>query len=310
MKILVLGGSGFLGSYVVDELVDAQHQVISLDRYTERFRPILNDVEFCEADFGNRGELEEVLKGRVDVVVHLVSSSIPQSSNEDPIFDVQSNLVESIALFEMCVKHAVKKVIFVSSGGTVYGIPQTDLISEDHPKLPLCSYGITKLAIEHYLQLFYTLYGLKYHVLRLANPYGPRQDPTKKQGASSVFMYKMLKRKEIAVWGDGGVVRDFIYAADFAKSCLLAVESADIGVVNIGSGCGISINELLAATEHVIGYPAIVARLPARGFDVPRVVLDCDKAYQTLGWKPNVSLDAGLIAMRDWMSGLIKEGRL
>lgn len=310
MKILVLGGSGFLGGYVVDELADAGHNVVSLDRYAESFRPVREGVVFYQADFGNRGELEEVLKGGVDVVVHMVSSTIPQSSNEDPIFDVQSNLVESIALFEMCVKHGVRKVVFTSSGGTVYGIPQNDLISEEHPTSPLCSYGVTKLAIEQYLQLFYKLHGLKYHVLRLSNPYGPRQDPTKKQGAASVFMYRILKGKEVTVWGDGGVVRDFIYAADFAKACLLAVESIDVGVLNIGSGTGVSIRELLTTAERVTGFSANIVRLPPRGFDVPSVVLDCAKAYETLAWQPSVSLEDGLIKMRDWMSDLICVGRL
>lgn len=310
MKILVLGGSGFLGSYVVDEFLAAGHNVISLDRYTERYRSTREGVLFCQADFGNRGELEEVLKEGVDVVAHLVSSTIPQSSNEDPIFDVQSNLVESIALFEMCVKHGVRKVVFVSSGGTVYGVPETDLISEDHPISPLCSYGITKLAIEQYLQLFHALHGLKYHVLRLSNPYGPRQDPTKKQGAASVFMYKMLKGKEIAVWGDGGVVRDFIYASDFSKACLLAVESENVGVINVGSGVGVSINELIAATERVVGLAANINYLPSRGFDVPRVVLDCAKANEQLGWQPRVGLEEGLLKMRDWVHDLIRTGKL
>lgn len=310
MKILVLGGSGFIGSYVVDELADAGHNVISLDRYTERFRPAREDVVFFQADFGNRGELEGVFKEGVDTVVHLVSSTIPQSSNEDPIFDVQSNLVESIALFEMCVKHGVKKVVFVSSGGTVYGIPQTSIIAETHPILPMCSYGITKLAIEQYLQLFYRLYGLKYHVLRLANPYGPRQDPSKKQGAASVFMYKMLKGKEITVWGDGEVVRDFIYAEDFAKACLLAVESTDVGVLNIGSGAGVSIRQLVSVIEQVVGKSASVVSLPSRGFDVPSVVLDCTKANEELAWTPKVSMEDGLVKMHDWMRDLISVGRL
>lgn len=310
MKVLVLGGSGFLGSYVVDALIAAGHTVVSLDRSQERFRPQYKNIEFHQADFGNRGELENVLAGGVDVVVHLVSSTIPQSSNDDPIFDVQSNLVESIALFEMCVKHGIRKVVFVSSGGTVYGTPKTDIIAEDHPTLPLCSYGIVKLAIEHYLHLFYSLHGLKYHVLRLSNPFGLRQDPRGKQGAAAVFMYNILKGKEVRVWGNGDVVRDFIHASDFAKACLAAIHSEDIGVLNIGSGVGLSVKELLAATEKVVGMSAKVNWLPSRGCDVSRVVLDCRRARQVLEWKPSVSLEDGLHEMKEWMSEAIYSQKL
>lgn len=291
---------------MVDELVAAGHVVTSLDRYQERFRHPNKNIEFCQADFGNRGELEEVLKRRVDVLVHLVSSTIPQTSNEDPAFDVQSNLVESIALFEMCVKYDVQKVVFVSSGGTVYGIPHCDdAIAEDHPTLPLCSYGIVKLATEHYLQLFYSMHGLKYYVLRLSNPYGARQDPTRKQGAAAVFMYNMLKEKDINIWGDGSVVRDFLHVSDFAKACLAAVHSDEVGVLNIGSGVGISIKDLLMATEKIVGKPASINWLPTRGFDVPRVVLDCARAKRQLGWQSTVKLDDGLRQLKDWMNGLI-----
>lgn len=310
MKILVLGGSGFLGSYVVDELIAAGHVVICLDRYQERFRTPNKNVEFCKADFGNRGELEEVLKRGVDVVVHLVSSVIPQTSNDDPVFDVQSNLVESIALFELCVKHGVSKVVFVSSGGTVYGMPMTDVIAEDHPSLPLCSYGITKLAIEYYLQLFHSLHGLKFHILRLSNPYGARQDPRSKQGAASVFMHKILTGQEISVWGDGRVVRDFIHASDFAKACSAAIESKNVGVVNIGSGRDLSIKELISEIESVSGMAARINWLPARGFDVSRVVLDCTRAKEQLGWQPSVALDEGLLQMKEWMTALIDAGDL
>ncbi len=311
MKVLVLGGSGFLGSYAVDELLAAGHTVMSLDRYPERFRKMSKNAIFFQSDFGNRGELEEVLKLGVDVVVHLVSSTIPQTSNEDLVFDVQSNLVESIVLFEMCVKHNVKKVVFVSSGGTVYGIPRVnEAINEDHIALPLCSYGIVKLAIEKYLRLFFSMHGLKYHVLRLSNPYGPRQDPTRKQGAAAVFMYNMLKGKDINIWGDGGVVRDFIYASDFARACVAAVESDDVGVLNVGSGVGTSISELMLAVKSVVEKPVRINRLPSRGFDVPRVVLNCDRAKEQIGWQPSIALNDGLLEMKNWMTEMVSAGKL
>jgi len=309
MKALVLGGSGFLGSYVVDALYDAGYNVSSFDRYPERFRGENEKIDFHQADFGNRGELELILKRGVDFVFHLVSSTIPQSSNDDPIFDVQSNVIESIALLEMCVKYSVKKVIFISSGGTVYGIPEQVPIPESHPTQPLCSYGITKLTIEKYLHLFDVLHGLKYSVLRVSNPYGPRQDPRGKQGAVTVFMNKLLKGEEITLWGDGSVVRDYIHASDFARACIDMVSTDKIGVYNVGAGTGISLNELISLLEQVTGKSAKVGYLPGRGFDVPELYLDCTHIRHDYGWVPQVDLMSGLGQMSEWMKTQIAASR-
>lgn len=310
MRILVLGGCGFIGSHVVDELLSSGHEVIVFDRYPERFRSPLPDVLYCREDLGNRGELEQVLAGGIDVVIHLVSSTAPQSSNDDPIFDVQTNLVESIALFEMCIKHHVRKVVFISSGGTVYGVPQMSPVPETHPTLPLCSYGITKLAIENYLHLFYLLHGLEYVVLRVSNPYGARQDPHRKQGAAAVFMYKILKGESISVWGDGSVVRDFVHVADVARACLAAAESQYVGTCNVGSGMGLSIRQLINELEEVTGKTANVNWLESRNFDVPEIVLDCSHIEKELSWRPQTSLHNGLSGMKDWMLRNIEPTKL
>lgn len=310
MRILVLGGCGFIGSHVVDELIGSGHEVIVFDRYPERFRAPLPNVLYCQADFGNRGELEEVLAGGIDVAIHLVSSTAPQSSNDDPIFDVQTNLVESIALFEMCIKHHVRKVIFISSGGTVYGIPQASPVPESHSTLPLCSYGITKLAIENYLHLFYLLHGLEYVVLRVSNPYGARQDPHRKQGAVAVFMYKIHKGEVISVWGDGSVVRDFVHVSDVARACLAAAESQYVGMCNVGSGTGLSIKQLIVALQEVTGKMANVNWLESRNFDVPEIVLDCSRIERELSWRPQTSLPNGLVDMQNWMITNIKSTKL
>lgn len=310
MRILVLGGCGFVGSHVVDELSALGHMVVVFDRYSERFRPPLPNVEFCQADFGNRGELGRVLASGIDIVVHLVSSTIPQSSNDDPIFDVQSNLIESIALFEMCVKYSVRKIIFVSSGGTVYGIPEVIPVTERHLTNPLCSYGITKLAIEHYLFLFNKLYGLQYNVLRVSNPYGVRQDPRRMQGVIAVFMYKMLKDEEIAVWGDGSVVRDYVHVVDVAHACSLSILSDHSGVFNVGSEIGVSLKYLLVILEDVLGKKAKVVWLPGRGLDVPEIVLDCSSIRDVMSWQPRIDLSVGLVKMKEWMSSLIESNKL
>lgn len=305
MRVLVLGGCGFIGSHVVDDLLVANHEVVVFDRYPERFRLPLPNVTYYQADFGNRGELEVVLASGIEVVIHLVSSTTPQSSNEDPIFDVQTNLVETVALFEMCVKHRVRKVVFISSGGTVYGVPQITPVPESHPTLPLCSYGITKLAMENYLHLYHVLHGLEYTVLRVSNPYGARQDPHRKQGAVAVFMHKILKDESINVWGDGSVVRDFIHVSDVARACTAAAESQFIGTCNVGSGHGLSIKQLISELQMVTGKAGNIVWLESRNFDVPEVVLDCSRIAKELSWHPQVELKHGLVDMQKWMNGLI-----
>lgn len=303
MKILVLGGNGFIGSHVIDEIIASGHEAIVMDRYPESFRAPHPDVVYYKSDFGNLGELESVLDaGRYDVVIHLVSSTTPQSSNDDPIFDVQTNLVESIALLGICVKHKVRKVVFISSGGTVYGVPQISPVTESHPTLPQCSYGITKLAIENYLHLYYLLHGLEYVVLRVSNPYGTRQDPHRKQGAVAVFMYKMLIGEDITVWGNGSVVRDFVHVSDVARACLAAAESPFIGTCNVGSGTGLSVRQLIATLQEVTGKIANVNWLESRAFDVPEIVLDCSRAERELSWHPKIELISGLTDMKKWMA--------
>jgi UDP-glucose 4-epimerase len=251
-----------------------------------------------------------VLASGIEVVIHLVSSTTPQSSNDDPIFDVQTNLVETVALFEMCVKHRVRKVVFISSGGTVYGIPQITPVPESHPTLPLCSYGITKLAIENYLQLYHVLHGLEYTVLRVSNPYGARQDPHRKQGAVAVFMHKILKDESINVWGDGSVVRDFIHVSDVARACTAATESQFIGICNVGSGHGLSIKQLINELEMVTGKTGNIVWLESRNFDVPEVVLDCSRIGKELSWRPQIDLKSGLVDMQRWMDSLITQHAL
>jgi UDP-glucose 4-epimerase len=306
MRVLVLGGSGFLGSHIVDAFHSSGHDVTVFDRHPERFRSQLSGIHFCQAEFGNRGELQAVLSKGFDIVIHLISSTLPQSSNEDPIFDVQSNLVESIALFELCVKYSVRKVVYFSSGGTVYGIPESIPVTERHSTQPLCSYGITKRAIEDYLYLFQSLYGLQYDVLRVANPYGVRQDPFRMQGVISIFLYKYLNDEEITIWGDGSIVRDYVSAVDVARACLLSAHSKKSGTFNVGSGVGLSLIDLLEILADVVGSKPNVKFLPSRNLDVPKIVLDCSHIYNELAWKPKTVLSEEILEMSKWIFSLKK----
>jgi UDP-glucose 4-epimerase len=302
----VLGGCGFLGSHIVDVLLEEGIEVIVLDRRHEKFRLPLGSVSYVLSDFGNRKQLDELLGYGIDVVIHLVSTTTPRVSNDNPIFDVQTNLIESLRLFELCVAHKVGKVVFISSGGTVYGINSVSSITEEYPTLPICSYGIVKLAIEKYLHLYKTLYGLNSVIFRLSNLYGIRQDPHSDQGFIPIIMAKMLRGEKLTIWGDGSTVRDYIHVRDVARLCYLAAVSKETGVFNAGSGVGISLNELINAMAFQCGVKPELVREPPRKFDVPHVVLNCKKANKAFSWKPVIELNEGLLEMERWLkSGVI-----
>jgi UDP-glucose 4-epimerase len=231
-----------------------------------------------------------------------VSTTLPKSSNADPVFDIESNVLGTVRLLTHAIKTGLKKIIFASSGGTVYGVPKHVPIVESHANDPVCSYGITKLAIEKYLGLFYQLYGLDYTVLRLANPYGERQRTHASQGAVAVFLGNVLRGELVEIWGDGSVVRDYIHIADVVDALLLSSEkTSDEHVFNIGAGRGHSLNELLDAIERVTGRTASRRYLPGRPFDVPVSVLCIDRARIALGWSPKVDFEQGLDRFAGWL---------
>lgn len=303
MRVLVVGGNGFVGSHVVDALVAGGLDVTVYDRNSERYRSPLSAVDYVKGDLGNKGELEHVISKEIDQVIHLASSTIPKTSNDDPVFDVQTNLIETLALLDLCVKHRVKRVIFTSSGGTVYGIPETLPIPEEHATHPICSYGIVKLAIEKYLTLYKHLYDLDYIVLRLSNPFGSRQDPKGSQGAVSVFLGDMLNGRPLRIWGDGSIVRDFVDVRDIARLYYLStISDVEAGTFNVGSGVGTSLKDLIGLMADEFSLTPQIHREPSRGFDVPVIVLDSEKAQRIFGWKPQISLREGLQEVAYWLS--------
>jgi UDP-glucose 4-epimerase len=233
----------------------------------------------------------------------MVSTTLPHSSNLDPVFDLESNVIRSVKLLDMAVKHQVKKIIFTSSGGTVYGKPTQVPIAESHPTEPTCSYGISKLAIEKYLALYKQLHGLDYTVLRIANPFGERQRLDGQQGAIAVFMGKVLRSETVEIWGDGSVVRDYIHISDVVRALLLAMSNTSIahGVFNIGSGQGYSLNEVLSAIEQVTRKKVLRRFLVGRTFDVPVSVLDIAYAGTHLGWQPQTTFLQGLKQFYAWI---------
>ena len=304
-RCLVLGGLGFIGSHLVDALLDRGYAVRCFDRPHVALlsAPHLTNpaFELYEGDFSSEADLANALES-CDICYHLVSTTLPKSSNADPAFDVESNLLGTVRLLTHAVKSGLKKIIFVSSGGTVYGVPTQVPILETHSNDPVCSYGITKLAIEKYLGLFHELHGLDYTVLRLANPFGERQRTHASQGAVAVFLGRVLRGEPVEIWGDGSVVRDYIHIADVVEALLISLEqTSGEHVFNVGAGRGKSLNEVLDTIEKVTGRVANRQYLPGRAFDVPVSVLSVERAKQVLGWVPKIDFEHGLRRFSNWM---------
>lgn len=304
LRLLLLGGNGFIGSHLVDRLIIEGHTVRVFDKYPERYRQPLAAVDYRFGDFGNRGQLAEALNG-VDIVFHLISTSLPKTSNDDPAYDVQSNVIETLFLLEKCLEFGVKKVVYISSGGTVYGRPSRLPVAEDAPHEPECSYGITKLTIEKYLALYRQLHGLEYVVVRPSNPFGSRQNPHGIQGAIPIFLGKVASGEPIEIWGDGEVVRDYLYIDDLVNGiCLAAFTGTPERVFNIGSAEGVSLNRLVAIIRDVTGKEVPVSYTLSRSFDVPAIYLDITRAQEQLGWKPVTPLREGIRRTWEFISSL------
>ena len=301
MHCLILGGAGFIGSHIVDALVVRGHRVRIFDLpniNTQNLKQSIDSVEILSGDFNNVNDISPALED-IDVVVHLVCTTLPGPSNENPAYDVESNIIGTLNLLKQAVEKGVKKIIFSSSGGTVYGIPRSVPIQETHETNPVCSYGITKLAIEKYLALFHHLHNLDYTVLRLANPYGERQHIDSVQGAVTVFLGKVLHNQAITIWGDGSVARDYFYVGDLVNAFVRAIEyDTKSKIYNIASGHAFSLKDILSVIQEVTGRTPIVQYSSNRKLDVPVNCLDIGRARNELDWQPLISLKEGIA--RTW----------
>lgn len=304
MRCLIVGGGGFLGSHLALGLLAQGHAVRILDRPNlRRFDGAQgsDSVEWHEGDFVNHDDVSKALSG-CEIVFHLAWTTLPQSSNDNPIYDVETNVIGTLHLLEIACQKQVRKVIFASSGGTVYGIPKKIPITESHATDPVCAYGISKLVIEKYLNLYHVLHGLDYRILRLANPFGERQRPAGSQGAVSVFLHKALRNETIDIWGDGTVIRDYVYVGDMIDAFLkVASYNGEHRVLNIGSGEGKSLKDVIVAIELLLGRKISYTTLPSRKFDVPINILDSSRACTALKWQPKTSFNDGLARMLNWI---------
>jgi UDP-glucose 4-epimerase len=304
MKIVLFGGGGFIGSAVTDRLLRDGHDVRIFERpRVAMYREFGNGerLEWVAGDMQSPHDLASAIDG-MDVVLHLASSTLPKNSNEDSVFDVQSNLVTTLQLLNAMVAGKVGKIIFISSGGTVYGEPKYLPIDELHPTNPLVSYGIIKLAIEKYMLLYERMHGIRTTILRVSNAYGERQRVETAQGAVSVFLHRALQGQAIEIWGDGSTTRDFIYVQDVADAFAKALEyEGQARILNISSGAGVSLKNLVLLLEESIGRRIEMRYLPGRPFDVPASVLSNELAKRELAWVPRVQLPEGIGLTGEWI---------
>ena len=314
-RCLVLGGRGFVGSHLVDRLLEAGIPTRVLARRmpadaksSENYRTH-ELLEIVNGDFNNEIDLLNAMDD-CDWCVHLISSTLPSTSNQNMIYDIQTNLVGTVRLLQFARKVGMKKVIFVSSGGAVYGDAQYSPIDEEHPTNPKSSYGITKLASEKYFLLFGDQ-KMATIGLRLANPYGPRQRTTINQGAVAVFLDRALRQQEISIWGNGKVVRDYIYISDCVQAILCALQYEGASqLFNVGSGVGRSLNEIVTCIEDFLGRRVEVAYSEGRAVDAATNVLSVARAEAELGWKPVVRFEDGLAETAGWYQAIHSRERM
>lgn len=302
---IVLGGGGFLGINLCRRLASSGYHVRAFGRSCQ-FREAIDHVDWYQGDFSDAVALAAAVEGN-EIVFHLIHSTTPQSANLDMAGDLQQNVAASIALFDICRNLGVKRIVFVSSGGTIYGPSVQIPISETAPTEPITAYGVGKLAVEKYLALYEHLYGLDYRILRVANSFGPFQVPRKNQGVIATLISRAIRNEIIEVWGDGSVVRDYIYVDDVVAALeSVMTDQSDFRIFNIGSGRGRSLLEVIGAIENLLNTKLKIIWKQSRRFDVPVSVLSTERARIILKWAPNISFENGLQRTRNWWESIEK----
>jgi UDP-glucose 4-epimerase len=296
MNILVTGGAGFIGSHVVDAYIELGHNVIVIDNLLTGSIDNLNPkAKFYKLDIRD-DRVEQVFKmEKIEVVNHHAAQMDVRKSVEDPIYDADVNIIGSLKLLQFSIKYGVKKFIFASTGGAIYGEQDYFPADEEHPTRPLSPYGVSKLAIEKYLYFYKEVHGLNYVVLRYANIYGPRQNPHGEAGVVAIFTSKMLKGEQPVINGDGFQTRDYTYVGDVVRANVLALNYDKSDVFNVGTGLETDVNTLFRKLKILTGSNCEEYHGPAKPGEQRRSVISYDKIYKTLGWKPEVSLDEGLM---------------
>jgi UDP-glucose 4-epimerase len=307
-RCLVLGGGGFLGLNLCNRLAEAGAEVTCFSRSHPQPEVLDRRVSRVTGQFADRLAIANAVE-RQDVVFHLIAGSIPESSNRDPSAELAAAPIATLHLLEICRSARIKKLVFSSTGGAIYGIPRAIPIPEQAPTDPISAYGISKLMIEKSLYLYRHLHGIDYQILRIANPYGRFQLGTKHQGLIGSYIHRVLSGLPLEVWGTGEVVRDFLHVDDVSDAFLGAVTyEGPHKILNVGSGVGLSVNQVIAELEAAFGLDRLPCLYkPSRAADVPANVLDTALIRSELGWQPRVALRAGLVSTIAWMRAHLAE---
>jgi UDP-glucose 4-epimerase len=300
---LVIGGAGFIGTHLVNELSAAGRRITVLDKRSSPLQKLPEDVRYIEGDFGQADLIKSLLDTHHDVI-HLAYASVPNTSFENPFSDLLENLPPTVQLFSE-VAERDRKLLFISSGGTVYGEAIRLPVREDHPTRPISPYGVTKLTLENYAHLYAVTHGLKFVCLRPANAYGEGQRPFVGQGFIATAMASVMRGEPVRIFGQQGTVRDYIHVRDLVSGIVHAMEKGRLSeTYNLGSGVGRSNMDIIEAISPVMkkaGYGVRVENLPERPFDVRANILDSTKLREHTGWEPQVGFEEGLVRTYTWL---------
>jgi len=302
VRILVTGGAGFIGSNVVDRFIELGHEVAVFDDLSTGFREFVNPrAEFHLGDLADASAIDRCVRTfEPEIVTHLAAQMDVRKSVTDPLFDARVNVLGSIGLLQACTKHGVRKVVYASTGGALYGEGRQLPATEDHPVNPESPYGASKHTVEHYLYLWKLLHGLDYTVLRYPNVYGPRQNPHGEAGVNAIFIGLMLEGKRPRIFGDGNAVRDYLYVSDVVDANVTALERGSGEMLNLGTGVGTSVNDIVRELQVILEFREDAIFEPARAGEIQRIYLDASRARQVLDWSPQVSFGDGLRRTVEW----------
>jgi UDP-glucose 4-epimerase len=301
---LIFGGNGFIGSHLAEALVHDGFQVKIFDTFKGGMKNLENirkDIDLIQGDFFSETDVAGALQD-IDYIFHYISTTNPATAVKDPVFDIQSNVIGSVRMFQSAQIAGVKKIFFSSSGGTVYGEPLSVPIKESAPANPVNPYAISKLAIERYLDFFHHHYGMEYTILRYSNPYGERQNPLGNQGVIPIFLNKIKNNERPTIFGDGNSVRDYIYIKDAIDATLAVVKKdSESCMFNIGNGKGTTLNELIQIMNAVTGEKVVPEYIPDSRNYISKFVLDIERICSETGWSPTTGIDEGIRKTWEWI---------
>jgi len=311
LKILVTGGAGFIASHITDALIKEGHNVFVLDNLSTGFRKNINpEAHFVEADIRDNGLIDLFEREKFDLVNHHAAQMDVRKSVSDPSFDGAVNILGTINLLQCCIKTKVKKFMFASTGGAIYGEQKYFPADEEHPVNPLSPYGISKLAVEKYLYFYNMQYGLNYSILRYANIYGPRQNPFGEAGVVAIFSTKLLKNDQPVINGTGKQTRDYVFVGDVVKANLLSLSDERCDIYNVGTSKETDVNEIFNHINDLTGSVKKEIHGPAAPGEQMRSVINSDKLFNRFGWRPSTPLREGLektvVFFRESLKGNIR----